>query len=38
MKLSVLANLYGEKSLDETLQTLTALGVNTLKRGVYMIN
>ena len=33
MKLSVLANLYGEKSLDETLQILTGLGVHTVEIG-----
>lgn len=33
MKLSVLANLYGEKTLEETLQTLTALGVHTVELG-----
>ncbi len=33
MKLSVLANLYGSKTLEETLQTLTALGVHTVELG-----
>ena len=33
MKLSVLANLYGQKSLDETLQILTSLGVHTVEIG-----
>ena len=33
MKLSVLANLYHDKSLEETLQTLTALGVHTVELG-----
>ncbi|MBE6556555.1 MAG: sugar phosphate isomerase/epimerase [Ruminococcaceae bacterium] len=33
MKLSVLANLYGEKCLDETLQILTGLGVHTVEIG-----
>ena len=33
MKLSVLANLYGSKSLDETLQILTGLGVHTVELG-----
>ena len=33
MKLSVLANLYGAKSLDETLQILTGLGVHTVELG-----
>ncbi len=33
MKLSVLANLYGTKSLDETLQILTGLGVHTVELG-----
>ena len=33
MKLSVLANLYGKKSLDETLQILTGLGVHTVELG-----
>lgn len=33
MKLSVLANLYGTKSLDETLQILTGLGVHTVEIG-----
>ena len=33
MKLSVLANLYGAKSLDETLQILTGLGVHTVEIG-----
>jgi sugar phosphate isomerase/epimerase len=33
MKLSVLANLYGKKSLDETLQILTGLGVHTVEIG-----
>ena len=28
MKLSVLANLYGSKTLEETLQILTGLGVH----------
>ena len=33
MKLSVLANLYGAKPLDETLQILTGLGVHTVELG-----
>ena len=33
MKLSVLANLYGSKSLDEALQTLTSLGIHTVELG-----
>ena len=33
MKLSVLANLYHDKTLDETLQTLTSLGVHTVELG-----
>ena len=33
MKLSVLANLYGHKSLEETLQILTGLGVHTVELG-----
>ena len=33
MKLSVLANLYGAKSLDETLSILTSLGVHTVEIG-----
>ena len=33
MKLSVLANLYGKKSLDETLSILTSLGVHTVELG-----
>ncbi len=33
MKLSVLANLYGQKSLDETLSILTGLGVHTAEIG-----
>ena len=33
MKLSVLANLYGAKTLDETLQILTGLGVHTVEIG-----
>lgn len=33
MKLSVLANLYGAKSLDETLRILTGLGVHTVEIG-----
>ena len=33
MKLSVLANLYGAKSLEETLQILTGLGVHTVELG-----
>ena len=33
MKLSVLANLYGSKSLDETLAILTGLGVHTVELG-----
>ena len=33
MKLSVLANLYGKKSLEETLQILTGLGVHTVEIG-----
>ena len=30
MKLSVLANLYGAKSLEETLSILSSLGVKTV--------
>ena len=33
MKLSVLANLYGTKTLDETLGILTGLGVHTVELG-----
>ena len=33
MKLSVLANLYGAKPLDETLKILTGLGVHTVEIG-----
>ena len=33
MKLSVLANLYGAKTLDETLSILTSLGVHTVEIG-----
>lgn len=33
MKLSVLANLYGAKPLDETLKILTDLGVHTVEIG-----
>ena len=33
MQLSVLANLYGAKSLEETLQILTSLGVHTTEIG-----
>ena len=33
MKLSVLANLYGTKSLEETLQILTGLGIHTVELG-----
>ena len=33
MKLSVLANLYGAKSLDETLSILSSLGVHTVEIG-----
>ena len=33
MKLSVLANLYGSKSLEETLKILTGLGVHTVELG-----
>ena len=33
MKLSVLANLYGKKTLEETLQILTGLGVHTVELG-----
>ncbi len=33
MKLSVLANLYGAKSLEETLKILTGLGVHTVELG-----
>ena len=33
MKISVLANLYGSKSLDQTLQILTGLGVHTVELG-----
>ena len=34
MKLSVLANLYGTKTLEETLQILTGLGVHTDRKSV----
>ena len=36
MELSVLANLYGQNSLDETLKILTGMGIHTveLKSGV----
>ncbi len=33
MKLSVLANLYGAKSLDETLKIISGLGVHTVEIG-----
>ena len=33
MKLSVLANLYGTKTLDETLKILSGLGVHTVEIG-----
>ena len=33
MQLSVLANLYGQKSLDEALQIITGLGVHTVELG-----
>ena len=33
MKISVLANLYGSKTLDEALQILTGLGVHTVELG-----
>ena len=33
MKISVLANLYGHKSLDEALQIITGLGVHTVELG-----
>jgi sugar phosphate isomerase/epimerase len=33
MKLSVLANLYGSKTLDETLRILTGLGIHTVEIG-----
>ena len=33
MKLSVLANLYGTKSLDETLSILAGLGIDTVEIG-----
>ena len=33
MKLSVLANLYGAKPLDETLKILSGLGVHTVEIG-----
>lgn len=33
MKLSVLANLYHDKTLEETLQTLTSLGIRTVELG-----
>ena len=33
MKISVLANLYGSKTLEETLQILTGLGVHTVELG-----
>ncbi len=33
MELSVLINLYGEKTLDEALAKVTALGVNTVEVG-----
>ena len=33
MKMSVLANLYGKKTLEETLQILTGLGVHTVELG-----
>lgn len=33
MKLSVLANLYGNKPLDEALQIITGLGVHTVELG-----
>lgn len=33
MRLSVLANLYGAKTLDETLKILSGLGVHTVEIG-----
>ena len=33
MKISVLANLYGDKSLEETLKIITGLGVHTVEIG-----
>ena len=33
MKISVLANLYGQKSLDEALSIITGLGVHTVELG-----
>ena len=33
MKLSVLANLFGDKTLEETLQVMKALGVDTVEIG-----
>ena len=33
MKISVLANLYGQKSLDEALAIITGLGVHTVELG-----
>ena len=33
MKLSVLTNLYGSKSLDETLRIFTGLGIRTVEIG-----
>ncbi len=33
MKISVLANLYGQKSLDEALSIITSLGVHTVELG-----
>ena len=33
MRLSVLANLYGSKSLDEALKIITGLGVHTVELG-----
>ena len=33
MKLSVLANLYGSKSLDEALKIISSLGVHSVEIG-----
>ena len=33
MKLSVLANLYGTKTLDETLSIMNDIGVDTVEIG-----
>ena len=33
MKLSVLTNLYGAKSLEETLQILTSMDIHTVELG-----